>query len=142
MEITIDNRKIEAAEGERVLQVALRCGIEIPHFCYHPRLSISGTCRICLVKVEGVAKLMPACNLTAAANMKVLTDAPEVRQARSRVMEFLMLNHPVDCGICDKAGECRLQDYEFAFGPPRSRSHDVKVRKRKLYALTPRIQLD
>jgi NADH-quinone oxidoreductase subunit G len=97
---------------------------------------------MCLVKVEGVSKLMPACNLSVAANMKVVTTAPVVREARQAVMQFLMLNHPVDCGICDKAGECRLQDYEFAFGLPRSHSIDPKRHLRKLYALGPRIQLD
>jgi NADH-quinone oxidoreductase subunit G len=142
MEITIDNRTIEANRGESVLQAALRNGIQIPHFCYHPQLSIAGSCRICLVKVEGVGKLMPACNLSAAPNMKVSTLAPEVDRAREQVMQFMMLNHPVDCGICDKAGECRLQDYEFAYGPPRSRSTDAKHHKRKLHDLSPRIQLD
>jgi NADH-quinone oxidoreductase subunit G len=142
MELTIDDRTIEANRGETVLQAAMRHGIEIPHFCYHPRLSIAGSCRICLVKVEGVQKLLPACNLSVAPNMKVSTLVPEVARARRQVMTFLMLNHPVDCGICDKAGECRLQDYEFAYGPPRSRSTEAKHHKRKLYDLSPRIQLD
>jgi NADH-quinone oxidoreductase subunit G len=97
---------------------------------------------MCLVKLEGVPKLMPACNVNVAAKMKVQTAAPEVLRARQAVMQFMMLNHPVDCGICDKAGECRLQDYQFAFGLPRSRSNDPKRRKRKLHALSPRIQLD
>ena len=142
MELTIDDRTIEAAEGEKLLHAALRSGIEIPHFCYHSHLSIAGNCRMCLVKLEGVPKLMPACNVNVAAKMKVQTAAPEVLRARQAVMQFMMLNHPVDCGICDKAGECRLQDYQFAFGLPRSRSNDPKHRKRKLYALSPRIQLD
>ncbi|HEY6123980.1 MAG TPA: 2Fe-2S iron-sulfur cluster-binding protein [Steroidobacteraceae bacterium] len=142
MELTIDDRTIEARSGESVLQAALRHGIEIPHFCYHPHLSIAGACRICLVKVEGVPKLMAACNLSVAPNMKVTTLVPEVGRAREHVMQFLMLNHPVDCGICDKAGECRLQDYEYAYGLPRSRSTDAKHHKRKLHDLSPRIQLD
>jgi NADH-quinone oxidoreductase subunit G len=142
MQLTIDDRTIEAAEGEKLLQAALRNGIEIPHFCYHSHLSIAGNCRMCLVKLEGVPKLMPACNVNVAAKMKVQTDAPEVLRARQAVMQFMMLNHPVDCGICDKAGECRLQDYQFAFGLSRSRSNDPKRRKRKLHALSPRIQLD
>jgi len=142
MQLTIDDRTIEATEGERLLHAALRHGIEIPHFCYHPNLSISGNCRMCLVKLEGIPKLMPACNVAVAAKMKVQTAAPEVLRARQAVMQFMMLNHPVDCGICDKAGECRLQDYQFAFGLPRSRSNDPKRHKRKLYALSPRIQLD
>ena len=142
MEIKINDRSIEAREGERLIDAALRHGIEIPHFCYHPHLSIAGNCRMCLVKVESVPKLMPACNMHVAANMKVDTAAPEVARARQMIMQFLMLNHPVDCGICDKAGECRLQDYEFEYGVPRSRSLEPKHRKRKLYALSERIQLD
>jgi len=142
MQLTIDDRTIEAAEGEKLLRAALRNGIEIPHFCYHSHLSIAGNCRMCLVKVEGVPKLMPACNVNVAAKMKVQTATPEVVRARQAVMQFMMLNHPVDCGICDKAGECRLQDYQYAFGLPRSRSNDPKRHKRKLHALSPRIQLD
>jgi NADH-quinone oxidoreductase subunit G len=142
MQITIDNRSIEAVEGEKLLGAALRNGIEIPHFCYHPQLSTAGNCRLCLVKLEGVSKLMPACNLNVAANLKVQTVAPEIQQVREAVLQLLMLNHPVDCGICDKAGECRLQDYEFAFGAARSRSIDPKHRKRKRHALSSRIELD
>lgn len=142
MQLTIDNRAVEAVAGEKVLEVALRNGIAIPHFCYHPALSVAGNCRMCLVKLAGVSKLMPACSLNVVANMQVETAAPEVQRARQMMLQFLMLNHPVDCGICDKAGECRLQDYEFAFGLPQSRSNDAKRRSRKLYPLSPRIQLD
>jgi len=142
MEIKINNRSIEAREGERLIDAALRHGIEIPHFCYHPHLPVAGNCRMCLVKVENVPKLMPACNMHVAANMKVDTTAPEVARARQMILQFLMLNHPVDCGICDKAGECRLQDYEFEYGVSRSRSLEPKHRKRKLYPLSERIQLD
>jgi NADH-quinone oxidoreductase subunit G len=142
MEIKINNRSIEAREGERLIDAALRHGIEIPHFCYHPHLPVSGNCRMCLVKVENVPKLMPACNMHVAANLKVDTTGPEVARARQMILQFLMLNHPVDCGICDKAGECRLQDYEFEYGVSRSRSLEPKHRKRKLYPLSERIQLD
>jgi NADH-quinone oxidoreductase subunit G len=142
MEIRIDDRTIEANQGETVLQAALRHGIEIPHFCYHPCLSIAASCRICIVKVEGMPRLMPSCNLSVAANMKVETSTPDVQRARQMVMQFLMQNHPVDCGICDKAGECRLQDYQFAYGTQRSQSADPKHHKRKLHPLGTRIQLD
>jgi NADH-quinone oxidoreductase subunit G len=142
MEIKINNRSIEAREGERLIDAALRHGIEIPHFCYHPHLPVAGNCRMCLVKVENVPKLMPACNMHVAANLKVDTTGPEVARARQMILQFLMLNHPVDCGICDKAGECRLQDYEFEYGVQRSRSLEPKHRKRKLYPLSERIQLD
>jgi NADH-quinone oxidoreductase subunit G len=142
MEVSIDGAVIGARDGETLLQAALRNGIDIPYFCYHPSLSIAGSCRMCLVKVEGVPKLMPACNMTVAANMKVDTKSADVQRARREVMQFLMLNHPIDCGICDKAGECRLQDLQYAYGTPRSQSSEPKHHKRKLYDLTPRIQLD
>ena len=142
MELWIDGAKIDARKGETVLQAALRSGIEIPYFCYHPFLSIAGNCRMCLVKVEGVSKLMPSCNVSVADQMKVETVSEEVKRARLDVMQFLALNHPADCGICDKAGECRVQDYLYEHGSPQSRSDDPKHHKRKLHDLTPRIQLD
>ena len=142
MEIRIDGKAIEAKEGETLMQAALRHGIDIPHFCYHPSLSTGGNCRMCLVKVAGMAKLMPACNLPVAAKLEVETASAEVQRARRDVMQFTMLNHPVDCGICDKAGECRLQDHQDAHGAPRSRSSEPKHHKRKLHELTPRLQLD
>jgi NADH-quinone oxidoreductase subunit G len=142
MDVRIDGVQVDARKGETVLQVALRNGIDIPYFCYHPRLSVAGNCRLCLVKVEGVSKLMPACNVSVAEQMKVDTASPEVVRARREVMQFISLNHPVDCGICDKAGECRVQDHLYEHGPPRTGSVDPKHHKRKLYDLTPRIQLD
>ena len=142
MNITINGRPVEAKEGERLLTVAQRHGIEIPHYCYHHKLSTPANCRMCLVKVVDVPKLMPACTVSVAANMKVETEAPEVMRARQAVLQFQMLNHPVDCGICDKAGECKLQDYQFAYGVPRSRSDEPKHHKRKLHDLSDRIQLD
>jgi len=142
MKVTINGREVEAREGENVLQLARRHDIEIPHFCYHQKLSVAGNCRLCLVKVNGLPKLMPACNVVAMPDMKVETEAEEVRKARRDVMQFILLNHPVDCGICDKAGECRLQDYQHEYGPAQSRSADPKIHRRKLVELSPRISLD
>jgi NADH-quinone oxidoreductase subunit G len=142
IELKIDNKQIEANEGETVLQAALRSGIEIPHFCYHPCLSIAGNCRICLVKVAGRPKLMPSCNLAVAPGMEIETNADEVVAARQAVMQFITLNHPAECGICDKAGECRLQDYHVRYGEPESISLEPKNRKPKFYDLGPRILLD
>ena len=110
IELKIDNQVIETQEGETVLEAALRSGIHIPHLCFHPCLSIAGNCRICLVQVNGRPKLMPACNLPITPGMEIETDSEPVRAARRAVMQFITLNHPVDCGICDKAGECRLQE--------------------------------
>ncbi len=140
--ITIDQREIEALDGENVLQAARRHGIEIPHFCYHEKLSVAGNCRMCLVEVNGLPKLMPACNVIAAPKMVVETQCADVQAARKQVLQFILLNHPVDCGICDKAGECSLQDNEFRHGAPESRSIDVKLHKPKLVELSPRISLD
>jgi len=142
MKLTIDQREIEALDGENVLQAAKRHGIEIPHFCYHDKLSVAGNCRMCLVKVNGLPKLMPACNLPVAPKMNIETQCDEVHKARKQVMQFILLNHPVDCGICDKAGECTLQDNQVRYGSPESRSAEPKLHQRKLFALSPRISLD
>ena len=142
MELKINNQVVEAEPGELLLQVSLRNGIEIPHFCYHPCLSVAGNCRICLVKVEGQPKLAPSCNLTVAEGMEVLTDCPEVREAREDVMQFIMLNHPGDCGICDKAGECRLQDYQVKYGDIEPLALEHHHPKPKFYNLSERITLD
>jgi NADH-quinone oxidoreductase subunit G len=142
MNFIIDGKEIEALDGETVLQAAKRCGIEIPHFCYHDKLSVAGSCRICLVKVNGMPKLQPACNVVVGPKMTVETQTEDVVKARAQVMQFILLNHPVDCGICDKAGECTLQDNQVRYGSPESRSIDPKNHKRKLVALSPRISLD
>jgi len=142
IKLTIDQREIEARPGETVLQAARRNGVDIPHFCYHDKLSIAGSCRICLVKVNNLPKLQPACNLAAAPNMIVETNVEQVQKAREDVLQFLLVNHPLDCGICDKAGECRLQDYQHKYGPAQSISRDPKHHKRKLHDLGPRITLD
>lgn len=142
MKLIIDQREVEAHEGETVLQAARRNGIEIPHFCYHDKLSVAGSCRMCLVKVNGMPKLQPSCNLVVAPKMSIETKVDDVSRARQNVMQFILLNHPVDCGICDKAGECTLQDNQRAYGLPESRSNDPKLHKRKLVELSPRISLD
>ncbi|RNC68497.1 MAG: ferredoxin [Desulfuromonadales bacterium] len=142
IELTIDNMTVQAHEGETVLQAALKHGIEIPHFCYHPCLSIAGNCRVCLVKVDGRPKLMPSCNLEATPGMRIETVSEEVLAARAAVMQFIILNHPGDCGICDKAGECRVQDYHVRYGEIDPVSIEPKHRKPKLYDLSPRISLD
>lgn len=142
IELKIDNHVIEAREDETVLEAALRNGIHIPHFCYHPCLSIAGNCRICLVQVNGRPKLMPACNLPIAPGMEIETDSEPVRAARRAVMQFITLNHPVDCGICDKAGECRLQDYQMKYGADEPFNIDAKHHKPKFYDLSERIVYD
>jgi NADH-quinone oxidoreductase subunit G len=142
LKFTMNGQEVEARPGETVLQAARRSGVDIPHFCYHDKLSIAGSCRICLVRVNNHPKLAPACNLPVAPNMVVETEADQVKAARESVLQFLLVNHPVDCGICDKAGECRLQDYQHAYGPKQSIARDPKHHKRKLHDLGPRITLD
>jgi len=142
MNIVIDDREIDARDGETVLQAAQRHGIDIPHFCYHDELSIAGSCRMCLVKVNGLPKLQPACNVVVAPKMTVETNAAQVQEARRNVLQFILLNHPVDCGICDKAGECKLQDYQHRYGGVESASREPKHENRKLHELSPRILLD
>ena len=142
--LTIDGREIEAAAGQTVMEVAKAAGIFIPYFCWHPQLSVPGNCRICVVGVEdkGGEWVEIACNMPVAEGMVVYTNSEKVRARRKATMQFITLNHPVDCGICDKAGECTLQDYHYEYNGKRSVSVDAKVHATKHYALSNRIVLD
>ena len=140
-EIFINGQSVQADSGQTVLEVALANGFFIPTFCWHPQLSIAGNCRMCLVEVEGRG-LDIACNMPVSAGMKVLTDSDDVKAHRKAILQFITLNHPVDCGICDKAGECLLQDHHYAYNGEPSTSRDAKVRSTKYYNLSNRILLD
>jgi NADH-quinone oxidoreductase subunit G len=123
----LDGRDVEFNPGESVIQVCDREGVEIPRFCYHDRLKIAGNCRMCLVEVRpGPPKPQASCALPAAPNMEVFTNTPMVKKAREGVMEFLLINHPLDCPICDQGGECDLQDEAFLYGNGKSRYEDHK----------------
>jgi NADH-quinone oxidoreductase subunit G len=123
----VDGVEVEFQAGMNVLQVAELAGKEIPRFCYHERLSIAGNCRMCLVEVKpGPPKPQASCALPAAENMEIFTDTPMVRKARHGVMEFLLINHPLDCPICDQGGECDLQDQAMGYGRDDSRYADNK----------------
>jgi NADH-quinone oxidoreductase subunit G len=124
--LTIDGREIEVDTGLTVLQVCELLGIEIPRFCYHERLAIAGNCRMCLVAMQGSPKPIASCAMPAAEGMVIHTNTPEVHQMRKGVMEFLLINHPLDCPICDQGGECDLQDQAMAYGLDRSRYHENK----------------
>ncbi|HCV44278.1 MAG TPA: NADH-quinone oxidoreductase subunit G, partial [Bacteroidetes bacterium] len=113
--ITIDGRELEVDGKRTIIEAARENGIEIPHFCWHPRLSVSGNCRMCLVEVEKLPKLVIACGTQVADGMVIHTANPKVTNAREAVMEFLLINHPLDCPICDEAGECKLQDYAYKY---------------------------
>jgi NADH-quinone oxidoreductase subunit G len=119
--LTIDGRQIAAAKGTTILQAALDNGISIPYYCYHPGLGVEGSCRVCLVKVEKMPKLQTSCSTVCADGMVVETSSKEVVDARASVFEFLLINHPLDCPVCDKGGECPLQDFSYNFGPAGSR---------------------
>jgi NADH-quinone oxidoreductase subunit G len=124
--MVVDGVEIEVAPGSTVLQACEQAGAEIPRFCYHERLSIAGNCRMCLVEVEKAPKPIASCAYPIAEGMVVKTDTPMVRQARRGVMEFLLINHPLDCPICDQGGECDLQDQSFAYGMDHSRYAENK----------------
>jgi len=140
--ITIDNNEIEFKPGQTIIQAARDQGIDIPHFCWHPELSISGNCRICLVEVEKIPKLVIACSTIASEGMVVHTQSEKTVAARNAVMEFLLMNHPLDCPICDEAGECKLQDYAYKYSVGESRFTEEKVHKQKHIDLGPRVMFD
>jgi NADH-quinone oxidoreductase subunit G len=119
--ITIDGRALAVERGKTVLQAATEAGIQVPFYCYHPALGVDGSCRVCIVRVEKMPKLQTACSTVCTEGMVVDTRSDEVVKARQSVFEFLLINHPLDCPVCDKGGECPLQDYSYAFGPDASR---------------------
>jgi NADH-quinone oxidoreductase subunit G len=120
--VTINGRVAEVEAGTNLVQAAQQVGVQIPHYCYHPRLSVVGQCRMCLVSIQGMPKLQAACSTTVVKDgMVVQTETPEVRTAQNGMMEFFLINHPLDCPICDQAGECGLQDYSFKHGQAFSR---------------------
>ena len=124
--LTINGKAVEVSNGMTVLQACQTTGVEIPHFCYHERLSIAGNCRMCLVEIEKMPKPVASCAQPVMDGMVVHTDNEKVRKARQGVMEFLLINHPLDCPICDQGGECDLQDQAMAYGYDRSRYHENK----------------
>ena len=140
--ITIDGKELEVDPKLTVIQAAAQNGVHIPHFCWHPKLSVAGNCRICLVEVEKMPKLVIACATQVAEGMVVKTKSERVVKARNSVMEFLLINHPLDCPICDEAGECKLQDYAYKYSIGASRFQEDKVHKPKRVELGPHVLLD
>lgn len=123
---TIDGREVEFAQGENLIEVARKVGIEIPYFCYHPGLSIVAQCRMCAVEIEKMPKLQTACSTAAADGMIVKTNSDKTKVNQKSIMEFLLINHPLDCPICDKAGECDLQDNSFKYGDAYMRTSEER----------------
>ncbi len=142
VKITIDGKQYEVEKNMTIIQAAEQNGITIPHFCWHPVLSVSGNCRVCLVEVEKTPKLVIACATQVADGMEVHTNTERVIKARNAVLEFILINHPLDCPICDEAGECKLQDYAYKYSVGESRFEFEKVRKPKRVSLGPNVMLD
>ena len=140
--VTINGRDVPAPKGASLLHVCLDNGAPVPYFCDHRKLDPIGACRMCVVGIEGQPKLATSCTITASDGMKVSTESPEVLKAREGVLEFLLINHPLDCPVCDKGGECDLQDFSFYHGPGRSRFIEEKVKYPKPVPLSDRILLD
>ena len=126
MKLTINGVEVEVPDGSSVFQACVAAGVEVPHFCYHDKLSVAGNCRMCLVELENAPKPIASCAFPAGEGMVVRTDTPMVAAAREGVMEFLLINHPLDCPICDQGGECDLQDQSLGYGRGTSRFADNK----------------
>jgi NADH-quinone oxidoreductase subunit G len=140
--VTIDGIDVRVPKGTLLVEAAKSIHRDIPVYCYHEKLGPAGLCRVCLVEIEGMPKLQIACNTQVADGMKVHTTNPKVDDGRRAILEFFLLNHPLDCPICDKGGECDLQDYAMAYGQGSSRMLEPKLAKPKAVDLGPTIVLD
>jgi len=142
VKLTIDGKEVTVPATLNLIEAARHAGKTVPHYCYHPRLTVAGNCRICLVEIQGQGKLQIACNTRVGEGMVVFTDNERVRKAREGVMELLLINHPLDCTICDQAGECKLQDYAVEHGSGLTRYHFPKIKKPKNVSWGDRVVFD
>lgn len=140
--LTVDGRSVTVPAGTKVIEAATKAGVWIPRYCYHPGLSIAGNCRMCMVEVEKNPKLQISCHMEVAEGMVVHTDSERVKQAREAVLEFLLINHPLDCPVCDQSGECDLQNFYMNYGLYDSKMREDKVKKHKAVPLGPTVMLD
>ena len=140
--LTINDKEIQAPAGTNLIEAARLAGVEVPHYCYHPGLSIAGQCRLCMVDIDKVPRPQIACNTVATEGMVVQTETDRVRETRKSIMEFHLINHPLDCPVCDQAGECWLQIYYMKHGLYDPRMTDEKVHKPKAVPLGPHVILD
>src|SRR5829696_1906591 len=139
----IDGREVSAPEGSMLVDAAKHGDVEIPYFCYEPKLGQPvGACRMCLVEIEGIPKLQTSCSTPVRDGMVVITTSDRVKQAQNAVVEFLLVNHPLDCPVCDKGGECPLQDISFGWGAGRSRFIEPKRHFKKPLELSPLVAID
>lgn len=142
IQLTIDGREVSVPEGTLVVDAATQVGVDIPIYCYHQSLGSLGACRICLVEIEKMPKLQTACTTAVREGMVVHTHGPAVEKGRAGILEFLLINHPLDCPVCDKGGECFLQDYTQLYGPGQGRFEESKIQRKKDYPVSPYILLD
>lgn len=140
--LTIDGKEVTVPAGTSILEAAKTIGHEVPHYCYHPGLSVAGNCRMCLVNVEKIPKPVISCKTPVGQDMVVETQTEEVKKMQANIMEFLLINHPLDCPTCDQAGECRLQDYYMEYDRIPSRFKEEKVDKDKMVDLGGGVMLD
>src|SRR5258708_24276147 len=141
--VTSDGRELQVKKNTLVLDAATAAGVHIPIYCAHPKMDPVAVCRMCLVSVEKMPKLQPACATVVQEGMVCRTADEPTRKAREGMLEFLLLNHPLDCPVCDRGGECDLQDFAFRYGPPTSRMPITdKVHFEKAVPLSDRIELD
>src|SRR5437870_10675478 len=127
----VDGKTIDCKDRQMILQACLDAGLPVPQYCYHPGLSIPASCRICLVEVEGIPKLVPSCQTPVRDGMTVHSKSTKAIANQKQVMEYLLINHPLDCPVCDQAGECLLQDYSYGYGRSQSRFEEDKAKKPK-----------
>ncbi len=139
---TIDGKTIQAPKGMSILDAARASGYSIPYYCYHPGLSVVGNCRMCLVEIEKIPKLQPSCATPVGEGMVVRTNTPETLRNRQSVLEFLLLNHPLDGPVCDQAGECELQNYYMDHGAYDARFNENKTKRKKAFPIGPHVILD
>jgi NADH-quinone oxidoreductase subunit G len=142
VKLTWNGKEIEAPKGSNLLKAALDNGIEVAHYCYHAGLSVAGVCRMCMVEQDGVPRPFPSCNATCGEGMVVKSDTPKIKAAVEATLQFHLLNHPLDCPVCDQAGECGLQDYYMKHGQYDSQMIDRKVHKDKVQDIGKNVMLD
>ena len=142
VKLTVNGKEVEVPKGTRVIEAAKKADYDVPFYCYHPGLSVAGNCRMCLVEIEKIPRLQIACHMEVQPGMVVRTDTDKIKETRKHVLEFLLINHPVDCPVCDQAGECWLQDYYMNYGAYESRLQENKNKKPKAVSIGPTVMLD
>ena len=140
--LAIDGKQITVEPGTKIIEAARRLGLFVPFYCYHPGLTIAGNCRICMVEIEKIPRAQIACNTDCAEGMIVHTQSEKAKETRRHILEFLLANHPLDCPVCDQAGECWLQDYYMRYGLYDGRFYEQKVKKPKAVSIGPTVMLD